>query len=769
MEHLLLSEDASTVLIPYMPSAAYDGGDFQTFAARKGWDVTTWKWSTLEQGFDTNGKSMSEMAAFLQHWLFFGLLTAVLGVPVPIDHFVRAHADNQRYICTAALARYLHDWRAVVETLDEQEKEAKADHAEDCLLEANGINQMLTYLLFYGSLVAKSEVLEQTIFAQTLLAEALSAARDLIFYSQCPTQRSCIDVHLRTQMARAGWCAVTIEYLQDKLSLSAQTLAFSLGSARTKEDHSKCVGDPAIECQVGRVSSSYRVKHVESDCSCRSIEAPVEEIANMLREGRIPILAVKPAADSDGDPTLLVDGIDLDDADSVNYHCPYFAVTHMWSDGLGNPEGNALPRCQIERLDAIARNLKGTFVELLTEKWNTTAAEMVEFWLDTLCIPVQAENQDLRDFSIQKTHEIYFKAGGVVVLDIDLLSLPKSATPLEVLVRTLCSGWRGRLWTWQEGMLALELRLPGRDCCFIIDPNEDDAEVKGPGLPRDLILFPIESSLRASYQDLINNAATRHDVAQHPERAFRIMLKAITHRTTTRPADETVCIATFLNLNPERLLEAAPQDRMPILLSLLPVPSARILFTWGPRLQAQGFKWAPSTFLAPQGLRDHNAISLPLTYLPATQNVSTPRSSTESIPAPLPYLHPDGKGLMAFFPALSLHKTTERMPEVFSVITREQGTYIVEFIDTGSEVAWADVAPDHTRSMAILLSDLRFGGTCLLVEVEEGAAKSKITHWRSVVRVRSVDDSYVEDARDEVASANTVSGDYVPFTWWVID
>ena len=124
---------APVVLIPHLPGPRSDGGDFQTFAFRKGWDVTTWKWSTLERGFDTNGRSISEMAAFLQHWLFFGLLTAILDDPLPLGDFVEVHAGNQQYTCTSALSRTLDKWRLAVNALDEVEKEAKGDEPEDCI------------------------------------------------------------------------------------------------------------------------------------------------------------------------------------------------------------------------------------------------------------------------------------------------------------------------------------------------------------------------------------------------------------------------------------------------------------------------------------------------------------------------------------------------------------------------------------------------------------------------------------------------------------
>jgi hypothetical protein len=111
----------------------------------------------------------------------------------------------------------------------------------------------------------------------------------------------------------------------------------------------------------------------------------------------------------------------------------------MWTDGLGNPEHNTLPTCQVRRLADLLQTLGDT------ELGKAAKPEMpqklgksrvtVEFWLDTLCIPVEPQFQVHRDLYIHQIHKIYLAAAGVLVLDPDLQQLGRSSKPIEIVAR----------------------------------------------------------------------------------------------------------------------------------------------------------------------------------------------------------------------------------------------------------------------------------------------------------------------------------------------
>ncbi|TLD32551.1 hypothetical protein E2P81_ATG05527 [Venturia nashicola] len=696
MEHLMLDGRVAPIHIPYIGLDHLDEGDFLTFPDRKGWDVSSWRWSTEEVGFDLNGRTIQEMSSFLQAWLFFGLLRAVLDIPISQTDFTRRdESDGRQLITTALLPKHLEDWKARYDLFGKEEQETIVQTTYEYVTEAQTVNNMLTYLLFYGKDIEDSDVLKQTLYANMLLTDALQGTQTRLLQDQDCNPPPQQDTFLREYMIASGWCISTVEYMQENLPLQEQAYAFSLGSIRALQDHIRAEDD--------------------SDCL-----------------------------------QLLVEGIELVPRQAYEVY-PYFAVSHVWSDGLGNPQGNSLPRCQLLRIESMAKSIGGnTRVHQVSKAYSTTAYKhgTVAFWFDTLCIPVQPRYQHLRDFSIQKMQEIYLAAGGVLVLDPDLWRLSSRAPKVEVMSRVMTSGWRSRLWTFQEGMLANELLIPGENSCFTLNSEED--LLLGPrNRTQSIMERLLVGTLWWKYCYLIWNIATKSDIVREPFSATRVLLKAVAHRRTTRPGDEAICIATFLGLDPTTLLGAAQEKRMPILMNLLKAIPAHILFTWGPRLESPGLRWAPRTFLSPFGLHDADKVSLPLKYVPNQQDPKI------YIPVPTPYLQP--QGLAVFFPALLVHTSNMAalaLPEVFSVRTSrsdgERTTWLVEARDTSSGVSWSDVIPSST-SFAILLSKPLLG-----------------VEWRGMVSVDNAEECF-EDASMEKGKECSLSGEYVPFRWWVVD
>ncbi|TID20896.1 hypothetical protein E6O75_ATG05661 [Venturia nashicola] len=770
MEHLMLDGRVAPIHIPYIGLDHLDEGDFLTFPDRKGWDVSSWRWSTEEVGFDLNGRTIQEMSSFLQAWLFFGLLRAVLDIPISQTDFTRRdESDGRQLITTALLPKHLEDWKARYDLFGKEEQETIVQTTYEYVTEAQTVNNMLTYLLFYGKDIEDSDVLKQTLYANMLLTDALQGTQTRLLQDQDCNPPPQQDTFLREYMIASGWCISTVGYMQENLPLQEQAYAFSLGSIRALQDHSMCKEDVATGCMLGRVGEDFKPLHVESDCRCEMISPSIEEFVSMLVEGLIPLITIVRAEDDSDCLQLLVEGIELVPRQAYEVY-PYFSVSHVWSDGLGNPQGNSLPRCQLLRIESMAKSIGGnTRVHQVSKAYSTTAYKhgTVAFWFDTLCIPVQPRYQHLRDFSIQKMQEIYLAAGGVLVLDPDLWRLSSRAPKVEVMSRVMTSGWRSRLWTFQEGMLANELLIPGENSCFTL--NSEDLLLGPRNRTQSIMERLLVGTLWWKYCYLIWNIATKSDIVREPFSATRVLLKAVAHRRTTRPGDEAICIATFLGLDPTTLLGAAQEKRMPILMNLLKAIPAHILFTWGPRLEGPGLRWAPRTFLSPFGLHDADKVSLPLKYVPNQQDPKI------YIPVPTPYLQP--QGLAVFFPALLVHTSNMAalaLPEVFSVRTSrsdgERTTWLVEARDTGSGVSWSDVIPSST-SFAILLSKPLLGGVSVMTQIvdERNGEDDKVAvEWRGMVSVDNAEECF-EDASMEKGKECSLSGEYVPFRWWVVD
>lgn len=78
-----------------------------------------------------------------------------------------------------------------------------------------------------------------------------------------------------------------------------------------------------------------------------------------------------------------------------------------WSDGLGNLEKNALPRCQLDRIQSLAH-------ALLSSK-TLQAASPKHFWIDNFGVPVGPERREIRREAIAMMANIYKAASAVLV------------------------------------------------------------------------------------------------------------------------------------------------------------------------------------------------------------------------------------------------------------------------------------------------------------------------------------------------------------------
>lgn len=121
----------------------------------------------------------------------------------------------------------------------------------------------------------------------------------------------------------------------------------------------------------------------------------------------------------------------------------YVVVSHVSSDGLGNPERNVLVQCQIQRLN----NLVAKFADF--------QGEPVYLWIDSLLIPVNSPG--LRKMAIGQMFDVYALVQWTIVLDADLMENQIGPDYLEAAMRITMSGWMQRLWTLQEGVMTRSL------------------------------------------------------------------------------------------------------------------------------------------------------------------------------------------------------------------------------------------------------------------------------------------------------------------------
>lgn len=227
--------------------------------------------------------------------------------------------------------------------------------------------------------------------------------------------------------------------------------------------------------------------------------------------------------------------------------------------------------------------------------------------MDTLCIPVADEYENLRKQSIKMMRNIYQRAAAVLVFDQGMHQLSSSSTPADKAVGLYMSNWMHRLWTFQEGMLAKELYFQLKDGVL-----DNDAFTKEGAKEEET---DRERGLYRGFQGAVRSAAVVHFMvlkngvvlnSVDTMALFPALAHAIQQRTTTRMSDEAICAATILDMDMSDIVaaktkdmpdEVAAEKRMEIFLRQVGKFAPGIIFHAQKRLRTEGYRWAPKTIM----------------------------------------------------------------------------------------------------------------------------------------------------------------------------
>lgn len=292
---------------------------------------------------------------------------------------------------------------------------------------------------------------------------------------------------------------------------------------------------------------------------------------------------------------------------------------------MGNEHQNSLPRCQLSRLQKLVDQLNAIPAALDAKNIfkfigpnngpskDYDSKEPVGFWMDTLCVPVRKEDYEYRKITIAKMKTIYEEAYRVLILDSWVQEIPSTSTIEEKASRLFLSNWQRRLWTCQEGVLAQALYFQFKDAP---QPKSSlfDEQLKGMGSGS------FQSSIAGTTLPAIPVFGLEFetlDKVPPMHEKFESVVHAIRHRTTSKSTDETICIANLLGLDPTPLLniregdkgenmtqaekkmaqQATHEKRMEGLLRMVGRFPQGLIFNELPRLQTDGFRWAPASYL----------------------------------------------------------------------------------------------------------------------------------------------------------------------------
>lgn len=398
---------------------------------------------------------------------------------------------------------------------------------------------------------------------------------------------------LREAMLRErGWC---FHHVQELGRANTYHALFYLASLRRYPgpwiDHSDC--HTKDQCTAYNVNEeTHRVLHVDENCQCTAIKAPKTNLA-IIDSGNIPFVQCERRK---GSPPKITHGV-------VQPGTKYVAISHIWSDGLGNLLANELPQCQLDRIldrvEALQAEFAGTSPDSLIQQFQRKCEPLrntlfgppttqVNFWMDVFCNPVVEKDADPAHaerlkrglaMGISRLMPTYIFAEHVLILDYEIQQVPRSQGQTELLSRLAVSGWRSRCWTHQE-------------YCFSRRPVYQCADGLGPLIRREEATggkgWNMEESVRLELQNLSPTALQSTPAVQDPlstvlglgytskspedldrQRGFRFIRvwNDLSRKNITHNYDSLEILANLLELRAGDLLGLSPKGQMKAVLA----------------------------------------------------------------------------------------------------------------------------------------------------------------------------------------------------------
>lgn len=620
------------IQIPLLENENYDGGDFVGYPARQGYDTrSAQEWEATFQ------HPSPEFQAFLQRWLYFGTIECTLGHRVDVSQFCVAQggssSNDGRLLNSKALEPLLRSWMSEAVEMERADQAGFnkfytrcGDQFTAAFLVHRNLGRPIHQCREVSAAHSHSHSLMSYIATHKVqdprdprIAWSVEALMDLLNGMQrvCAAHRlkarsdtasipetSMFKRVIREQpheslatgesqakltvelTERRGWCPSDAAVMYNAFSTSIMLYVNSLDMpVDNLTGHGDCT---RTHCSRRTLSdSTYERAHAHGCAGCQDSGADQAEIDRILRSGWIPMVRLP-------DPGAAAERLDRIELGSSEVAVDYIAISHVWSDGLGNVEKNAIPSCQLGRLAGLVRSLPEPF------------AQKQHIWLDTICVPPDAAGMDeAQGLALERMRDSYEKATAVLVLDRTLYSVPASGkSVLELLIRTFVSPWVRRLWTFQEGCLAPTIFIQFQDRAIDLDKSMDqimeteDIIVDAVFLPALLDRF---KSLRGFFKGNQPQSSKLNAIA-----------RSTGFRSTSVATDEALCLAALLGLDMKKIVASEPERRMHTLWGMLSQAPMSLVFSYDDLIPERGLGWAPRALLQqPVTLSDRGIYSHP--------------------------------------------------------------------------------------------------------------------------------------------------------------
>lgn len=649
--------------------------------------------------------SIDNLSSLLQSWLFFGLLAAFLNTEINQSDFVDGAViklDND------AVHEYFRNWRAAMSRLSptrrrlkEQQIRARlsqaasqADIFEDaadcfkpddnfdrvslsirllvCVLSAtlddtiallsprpsqfwapwtSGLASCLPRVLPGTSRLKSYEMPEEYLSDNLAMTDNEEAKRRLHFqpnkFRPFPPG---VEIGGRAAgllmkiFVENGWCSYrALEMCRTYDYLILNSIASMVHESLPGENHRHCLRSQ--RCIGHDLATDGSVKYPFQHCieglhDCAFVEVPRDQITNIIMSDRIPLISLSLEGD-----------LDLKVVKCTPW-TTYTAISHVWSDGLGNPKSNALYLCQLLRLRSVIFQTyfaeHSPFFDDSTpasriastaswEFWRATSASKPHFkidskrvylWMDTLCIPVSADpetaaDRELKFRAMKHITPIFAGAFTTLVLDTGLhkLELPNPAgmSGDEFAAIILGSKWMLRGWTLEEGVLSSTCTFQIADKSYEMSgslnhslpkPNKKDSPLLRTSinirrmLPLVLRRGLLDEKKRLSQDPLVSRAMRITNLLRVPQ--FVWTWNFLLQRSVTKKQDGPIILANLIDFNVSGLKYVPEAERLMLLIQNCEELPLSLMYNTGPRM---AIKRLPSAGWIPQSISGDHIVS----------------------------------------------------------------------------------------------------------------------------------------------------------------
>jgi hypothetical protein len=460
--------------VPLVATFDYDFYDFGSFPQRHGF--------MMEDGGLNMSRSSVDLASMLQSWLYFGLLSEFLDRQVTTQHLESrtstpnltprdffdfydpgrrdpsptsdpSTAGDHPRLRSFGLPNLLDEWQTELRRQDAATVYGRLPQLKKVIETALKGSLMFDRCQLLGSDEHATVALSVKLLLSTLIHAYNSLYPDDRFLwllddliplqSLDPRPGSPSALLLLRRMIDSGWCPQAAQRACS--SRTYHTVYYMSHLPRMQQgQHSRC---DKRQCTAYNIDEKqYRTVHTSDTCQCEHVGIDTGKLAAMIKGGDIPVVQFEKM--SSGRIHLSLAQHRVPQHYGMTAPRSYNCISHVWADGLGNPESNSLPQCQLQRLYDLASG---------TAESETISG--IFLWIDTLCIPVGEVYRDQRRKAIDSMASLYQDALGIIVISKEVreqcAGLPHdSSGSTQIMAYILCCAWNARCWCFQEAVLS---------------------------------------------------------------------------------------------------------------------------------------------------------------------------------------------------------------------------------------------------------------------------------------------------------------------------